>query len=66
VQVWTKPGGELTPDCLVNLQVFVDGTNDYHRNDAEKPLTLWRTSKARDDDGAPGTWHWPEYVPAKG
>ena len=60
VQVWGD-----RPDSLVNLQVFVDGSNDYHRNDAEKPLTLWRTSKACDPAGAPGTYHWPEYVPAK-
>lgn len=61
VRVWGD-----TPDALVNLQVFVDGSNDYYKNQGPEPLTLWRTSVHRDDAGAPGTWHWPEYVPAKG
>jgi hypothetical protein len=51
-----------TPDAPVNLQVFVDGTNDYYPNQGPEPLTLWRTSKLRDDSGTFGTWHWPERV----
>lgn len=57
VQVWS--------DSSVNLQVFVDGSNDYFRNQGPEPLTLWRTSKHPDPAFTPGTWHWPEYVAAK-
>jgi hypothetical protein len=59
VRVWgTDPG------AAVNLLVFVDGSNDQFPNNDPPggvPLVLWRTSKLRDDDMAPGTWHWPEY-----
>lgn len=51
---------------MVNLQVFVDGSNDYYKNQGPEPLTLWRTSKHLDHDCGVGTWHWPEYVPAEG
>jgi hypothetical protein len=47
------------------IQVFVDGSNDYYKNQGPEPLTLWRTSVHQDADATPGTWHWPEYVPAK-
>lgn len=57
VRVWS--------DEMVNLQVFTDGSNDYYPNQGPEPLTLWRTSKHLDPDCAPGTWHWPEYVPAR-
>ena len=60
VKVWGD-----TPRSAVNLQVFVDGSNDYYRDQGPEPLTLLRTSKLRDDTKVPGTWHWPEYVPAK-
>lgn len=57
VQVWGD-----TPEALVNLVVFADGSNDYYKNQGPEPLTLWRTSKRRDDSGALDTWHWPERV----
>jgi hypothetical protein len=38
---------------------------DYYKNQGPEPLTLWRTSVHQDADATPGTWHWPEYVPAK-
>lgn len=57
VQVWS--------DMLVNLVVFPDGSNDYYPHQGDEPLTLWRTSKKLDNEYKPGTWHWPEYVPAK-
>lgn len=61
VRVWGD-----TWDSLVNLQVFTDGSNDYYPNQGEEPLTLWRTSRSREDSGTvPGTWHWPEFVPSK-
>jgi hypothetical protein len=58
VQVWGT-----SPTSAVNLLVFVDGENDQYRDNilpGGAPLVLWRTSKLRDDDMAPGTWHWPE------
>lgn len=46
----------------VNLQVFVDGTNDY----PEYAGSVWATSVPFDPSGEqPSSWHWPEYVPAK-
>ena len=41
------------------LMVFVDGSNDgtpWHG------LPIWATSVPHDEDGTPGTWHWPERV----
>ena len=58
VNVWSND--------LVNLQVFTDGSNDVYPNQGPVPATLWRTSKHHDEEEkALGTWHWPEYVPAK-
>ena len=54
-----------TPDTLVNLHVFLDGSNDYERSLSPGAMTIWRTSVQPDESGKPGTWHWPEYVPAK-
>lgn len=55
----------------VNLQVFLDGSNDAIQHilhpdypDAKKEIPrfiLWATSRMNDDETmAPGTWHWPE------
>ena len=59
VRVWGDP---TNPESYVNLQVFVDGTNDgpYANGMA------WRTSVQPDHSATPQphTWHWPEYVPA--
>ena len=46
----TDPANGLT----VHLTVFPVG---------EPPFT---DLAGHDESGAPGTWHWPEYVPAKG
>jgi len=48
VQVWS--GG------YVNLQVFVDGTNDY----PDYSGSVWATSIERSDEYRPRSWHWPE------
>ena len=41
----------------VQLQVFVDGTNDYD----DYAGTIWATSVSQDEETkAPRTWHWPE------
>ena len=57
---------------LVNLQVFLDGSNDYATlplsggvaiTQGTPPAIWWCTSVLNDDEGkAPGTWHWPERV----
>jgi hypothetical protein len=52
------------PDSLINIQVFVDGSNDYFVHQEEKPLVIWRTSVHHDESSkVSGTWHWPEYIP---
>lgn len=50
VRVWN--------DELVNLQVFVDGTNDY----ADYNGSVWATSVHYSDVHEVRTWHWPERV----
>lgn len=52
VQIWS--GG------YVNLQVFIDGTNDYPDYNG----SVWATSIEHDEEMKPRTWHWPEHVPA--
>ena len=46
----------------VNLQVFIDGSNDYlgQGKDGEWFPTRWKTSVHYDENKKPGTWHWPE------
>ena len=54
VKVWSE--------TVVNLQVFVDGTNDYPDYDG----AVWATSVPFDPSGTQlRSFHWPEYVPAK-
>lgn len=48
VQVWSAG--------YVNLQVFIDGTND----DPHYNGSIWATSVERSDDMAPRSWHWPD------
>jgi hypothetical protein len=51
VKVWSE--------THVNLQVFVDGTNDY----TDYNGSVWVTSVAFDPSGEqPRSWHWPERV----
>jgi len=52
VQIWS--GG------YCNLQVFVDGTNDY----PDYIGSVWATSVEYSAEPKPRTWHWPEFVPA--
>lgn len=53
------------PDSIVQLHVFIDGSNDYADADV-RSSTLWVTSVEFDPTGQkPRTWHWPEYVPAQ-
>lgn len=51
VKVWNKETGS------VNLQVFMDGTND---NLYDGRLAIWTTSVVYSEEPKPGTWHWPE------
>lgn len=66
VKVWN-------PDGTANLQVFLDGSNDWLRIEAQRkgsnpepeltpvpPYTLWRTSVKYSEGAEPGTWHWIE------
>lgn len=58
VRVWGT-----APTSAVNLLVLVDGENDQHRNNTPPggaPLVIWRTSKLRDDNRTPGTWHYSD------
>jgi hypothetical protein len=58
-RVWTQND--------INGVLVFDGSNDApclpqeHPNPAGIPV-LWLTSVHRDDNKAPGTWHWPERV----
>lgn len=59
VHVWA-PGHFMGS---VQLQVFTDGNGQGH-NDGT-PNVIWATSVTHDEDEKkPGTWHWPEHVPA--
>lgn len=67
VKVWNTDG-------VANLQVFLDGHNDWLRIEAERkaergdeleltpvpPYTLWRTSVKYSEEKEAGTWHWIE------
>ncbi len=50
---------EVWSGGYVNLQVFVDGTNDYR----DYSGTVWATSIEYSEEAGLRTWHWPEFVP---
>ena len=56
VRIWGA-----TPESAVQLQVFTDKDND------REECVVWRTSvkHAYAHLNEFGTWHWPEYLPAK-
>lgn len=70
---FVMPNGDHRPAIIVRvwdhtavqLQVFVDGSNDaglVHATELGQ-LTVWRTSVHQDaDELKPGTWHAPERV----
>jgi hypothetical protein len=60
VKVWAEPGQEQ-PGTACQLQVFTDGNGQPEYNDGLPPV-LWKTSRQQGD--WPGSWHWPEMVPA--
>lgn len=54
VHVWPDNG-------LLQLQVFTDSDHTGTDND-HVANPHWATSVKHDEDGAAGTWHWPERV----
>jgi len=56
VKIWS--GGH------VNLQVFIDGSNDYPDERVAEGLH-WETSVPFSNEHGLRTWHWPEFVPPK-
>lgn len=55
-----KTWGSL-PHSAVNMQVFVDGLNDYPVDHAASFTGfLWKTSVPYSENKEPGTWHWIE------
>lgn len=57
VRNWHVPGY----DGMVNLQVFIDGSNDIGL-DGHHTATKWATSVHYSEEKEPGTWHWIEKV----
>jgi hypothetical protein len=57
VKVW-RQGETGYPPGTVNLQVFVDGSNDDPKGLTHPRWQAWLTSVHFDESGAPGTWHW--------
>ena len=50
VRVW--PGPDDSPSTAVQLQVFIDGSNDGGQHEV---LSLWKTSRVQGHE--PGEWH---------
>lgn len=55
VRVW-RYEGKPQENGLCQLQVFVDGTNDY----PDYSGSVWATSVEHSHDHLPGTWHFIE------
>lgn len=60
VRVWRDVSPDLIAQGYSNLQVFIDGTNDYPN--AANSNAIWATSKVYSEDKELGTWHWPPKV----
>lgn len=52
VRVWSREDG------VVNLVVFVDGSNDVMRLDGQAPV-IWETARKYNTACKEGTWHFP-------
>jgi hypothetical protein len=54
----------VSPTPTVNLQVFIDGSNDLEGpfDAIAPPSTLWVTSVPYSEEGTFGTWRWPPRV----
>jgi hypothetical protein len=68
IRLWGPDQGY--PQGPVNLQVFIDGSNDNRQHEgqflvpeaASGVAAIWRTSVHEADGPEPGCWHWPERV----
>ena len=56
VKVWRRGDGSPPANGYSNLQVFVDGTNDY----PDYSGSVWATSVEYSEEPRPRTWHWIE------
>jgi hypothetical protein len=72
VRVWPGEFPHNTEDQTgVNLQVFLDGTNDnkiynglsFPAKEDQLKGNMWRTSVSYSSVPTPGTWHWIEKAP---
>lgn len=53
-------------DEMVQLTVFLDASNDMSHLDASNARSFFLAKSSCHLGDTPGTWHWPEYVPAIG
>lgn len=56
VRTWGEGGG---PSESVNLQVFLDGSNDLDHLAPGIGAQIWLTSAHYSAEPKPRTWHWP-------
>jgi len=56
VKVWRQGDGSPPANGYANLQVFVDGTNDYPKYNG----SVWVTSVEYSEVPVARTWHWIE------
>jgi hypothetical protein len=66
VRVYPDPDGEVTPGAVIIVHVHVDSHGDYYPHQGDEPLIVQRMPGYDPDGTIPGSWHWPEFVPAKG
>ena len=64
VHQWCPDATSIAGRGCIQLQVFLDGTNDIRTGRATPEEgargMAWRTSVNFSEDAKPGTWHWPE------
>lgn len=58
VKVWSEGAEVSEGGNAVQLQVFIDGSNDTPGGENCR----WATSVCYSEQKTPGTWHWPERV----
>jgi hypothetical protein len=71
IVLYVLPDGQIRPAIIVrlwsaacvNLQVFLDGNNDYlSMGTGGNTGTRWKTSVYYSEGKEPGTWHYKEAV----
>lgn len=61
VRTWSTQPGHIPPSTTVNLQVDIDGSNDFPASSiAALTGRIWRTSVPYSATCEPGTWHFAE------